>query len=80
MPLLVASVEHVTRRRCTGYYGYAEILTEMRTVEHERVEKLLEVVHDRAAEAGVECETLPLEGLRRTEHLRASRPSATCDC
>lgn len=62
VPLLAASVEHVAAP-VYGYYGYGEILTEMRSVEHERVEKLLEAVHDRAAEAGVECETLPLEGL-----------------
>jgi nucleotide-binding universal stress UspA family protein len=62
LPLLVASVEHVAAP-VYGYYGYGDILTEMRSVEHERVEKLLETVRDRAAEAGVECETLPLEGL-----------------
>jgi nucleotide-binding universal stress UspA family protein len=62
LPLLVASVEHVAAP-VYGYYGYGEILTEMRSVEHERVEKLLETVRDRAAEAGVECETVALEGL-----------------
>jgi nucleotide-binding universal stress UspA family protein len=61
-PLLVASVEHVSAP-AYGYYGYAEIVSEMRTVEHERVEKLLEIVHDRAVNKGVECESLPLEGL-----------------
>ena len=62
VPILAASVEHVAAP-VYGYYGYGEILTEMRSIEHERVEKLLEAVHDRAAEAGVECETLPLEGI-----------------
>jgi nucleotide-binding universal stress UspA family protein len=61
-PLLAVSVEHVSAP-VYGYYGYAEVLAEMRKIEHERVESLLEAVRDRAVEAGVECETLPLEGL-----------------
>jgi nucleotide-binding universal stress UspA family protein len=62
VPLLAVSVEH-NSVPAYGYYGYAEVVTEMRKVEHERVEKLLEALHDRATNAGVECVTLPLEGL-----------------
>ena len=62
VPLLAVSVEH-SSVPAYGYYGYAEVLAEMRKAEHERVEQLLEAVHERATEAGIECETLPLEGL-----------------
>jgi len=61
-PLLAVSVEH-NSVPAYGYYGYGEIVAEMRKVEHERVEKVLEAVHDQATEAGVDCETLPCEGL-----------------
>jgi nucleotide-binding universal stress UspA family protein len=61
-PLLAVSVEH-NSVPAYGYYGYAEIVAELRKAEHERVEKLLEVVQSRAADEGVECETLPLEGV-----------------
>lgn len=62
VPLLAVSVEHHSVP-AYGYYGYAEVVAEMRKAEHERVEHLLEAVYHRAQEAGVECETLPLEGL-----------------
>lgn len=62
VPLLAVSVEHHSVP-AYGYYGYAEVVSEMRKLEHERVENLLETVRHRAQEAGVECETLPLEGL-----------------
>jgi len=62
VPLLAVSVEHHSVPSY-GYYGYAEVVAEMRKAEHDRVEKVLEAVWDRACEAGVECETLPLEGL-----------------
>lgn len=62
VPLLAVSVEH-TSVPSYGYYGYGEVLTEMRKAEHERVEQVLEAVQERAREADVECETLPLEGL-----------------
>ena len=62
VPLLAVSVEH-TSVPVYGFYGYGEIVTELRKAEHERVEQLLEVLQKRAAEAGIECETLPLEGL-----------------
>jgi nucleotide-binding universal stress UspA family protein len=62
VPLLAVSVEH-NSVPVYGYYGYGEIVNELRKAEHERVEQLLEAVEKRAAEAGIECETLPLEGL-----------------
>jgi nucleotide-binding universal stress UspA family protein len=62
VPLLAVSVEHHSVP-AYGYYGYAEVVAEMRRLEHERVEQVLETVRHRAEEAGVECETLPMEGL-----------------
>lgn len=62
VPLLAVSVEHVSTP-VYGYYGYGEILEEMRKAEHDRVEKLLEAVQAEATEAGVACETLPQDGL-----------------
>lgn len=62
VPLLAVSVEHQPVPSY-GYYGYAEVVAEMHKAEHERIEQLLEDVRERAAEAGVACETLPLEGL-----------------
>lgn len=62
VPLLAVSVEH-NSVPAYGYYGYAEIVTEMRKLELERVDQVLAAVEHRAQEADVECETLPLEGL-----------------
>jgi nucleotide-binding universal stress UspA family protein len=62
VPLLAVSVEH-NSVPAYGYYGYAEVVAELHKAEHERVEKVLEEVQGQAAEAGVECEALPLEGL-----------------
>lgn len=62
VPLLAVSVEHQPVP-AYGYYGYAEVVTELQKAEHERVEKLLDDVQERAAAAGVDCETLPLEGV-----------------
>lgn len=66
VPLLAVSVEH-NSVPAYGYYGYAEVVAEMRKAEHERVEHVLEAVQQRAREADVECETLPLEGLPARE-------------
>jgi nucleotide-binding universal stress UspA family protein len=62
VPLLAVSAEH-TAVPAYGYYGYGEIVTELRKAERERVEKVLEALQDEATEAGVECETLAIEGL-----------------
>ena len=62
VPLLAVSVEH-TSVPAYGYYGYGEVVAELHKAEHERVERLLEAVLNEATEAGVECQTLPLQGL-----------------
>jgi nucleotide-binding universal stress UspA family protein len=62
VPLLAASVAHESTP-AYGYYGYAEIVAEMKKIEHERIESLLESIRKSAAERGVACETLALEGV-----------------
>ena len=60
-PLLVTSVEHVTTVTY-GYYGYAEVYAELRKAASEHVATVLDDVAARAGEAGVDCETIALEG------------------
>jgi nucleotide-binding universal stress UspA family protein len=61
-PLVATAVEHVTAPSY-GYYGYAEVYTELRKAEHEHVEKVLAEIEERAGEADVPCTTFPLEGI-----------------
>ncbi|HZQ16495.1 MAG TPA: universal stress protein [Gaiellaceae bacterium] len=70
--LLVVCVEHVTVPSY-GYYGYADVYSELRKSEHEHAEQLLEEVAAKAAEAGVGCTTLALEGPVVEEICRAAR-------
>lgn len=60
-PLIAAAVEHV-HAPSYGYYGYAEVYSELRKAEHEHVYAVLDQVSERAAQAGVPCRTFPLEG------------------
>ena len=60
-PLIAAAVEHVSAP-AYGYYGYAEVYSELRKTEHEHVYAVLDEVSERAATAGVPCETFPLDG------------------
>lgn len=60
-PLIAAAVEHVTTP-AYGYYGYAEVYSELRKSEHEHVYTVLDEVAAQAAAAGVPCRTFPLEG------------------
>jgi nucleotide-binding universal stress UspA family protein len=59
--LVAVSVEHLTVPSY-GYFGYADVYSELRKSEHEHAEKLLAEVAEAARERGVECETFPLEG------------------
>jgi nucleotide-binding universal stress UspA family protein len=61
-PLVATAVEHVTAPSY-GYYGYAEVYTELRKAEHEHVVEVLAEIEERAAEAGVPCTTFPLQGI-----------------
>ncbi len=60
-PLIATAVEHVTAP-AYGYYGYAEVYSELRKAEHEHVYAVLDEVSERAEAAGVRCRTFPLEG------------------
>jgi nucleotide-binding universal stress UspA family protein len=60
-PLLATSVEHVTHVTY-GYYGYAEVYAELRKAAAEHAATLLDDVAACAREAGVDCETVQLEG------------------
>jgi nucleotide-binding universal stress UspA family protein len=71
VPLLVASVMHELTP-AYGYYGYAEVLSEMRKIEHERIESLLASVERTARERGVACKTMMLDGLPGERLCRAA--------
>jgi nucleotide-binding universal stress UspA family protein len=54
--LLVISVEHPPLLAGTGFYGYGELLGEIRKVENERIDGALSQAMAVAAEAGIACE------------------------
>lgn len=72
LPLLVISVKH-EMTPAYGYYGYAEIAGDMRKVEHQRITELLAALEQRAAESGIACETLELEGVAGEQLCRAAK-------
>ena len=55
--LVVVSVDHPMAVG-GAFYGYAELLTELRKVEHERIEAALAQACAVAEEAGVSCEAV----------------------
>lgn len=61
-PLVAVAVEHVAIP-AYGYFGYAEILSEVKKIESEHVEKTLAQAKAVAAEAGVECDVVHGTGL-----------------
>jgi nucleotide-binding universal stress UspA family protein len=62
LPLVVACVAH-DPTPTYGYYGYAEIASELRKIQRDRIAELFADVKHRAADAGVDCEAVTLEGL-----------------
>jgi nucleotide-binding universal stress UspA family protein len=60
-PLIAVCVEHVAVP-AYGYYGYSEIYLELHKSEREHAEQVLEKIAAAAGAAGVECETVSLEG------------------
>src|SRR2546423_14643012 len=54
-PLVAVSVEHVTVPSY-GYYGYAEVVSELREIERKHVEQTLEQTADVASEHEVVCD------------------------
>ena len=69
LPLLAVSVAHDSTPGY-GYYGYAQIAAEVRKIELDRIDGVLAAVRARAEEAGVEVETLALDGLAGRELCR----------
>jgi nucleotide-binding universal stress UspA family protein len=60
--LVVVSVDHPVSVAGGAFYGYAEILAELRKAEHERTAKALSQACAAAADAGVECEPVHAGG------------------
>jgi nucleotide-binding universal stress UspA family protein len=71
-PLVASAVEHVSAPSY-GYYGYAEVYSELRKAEAEHVQAVLDTVAGEAATAGVTCETVALEGPVADEICRLAR-------
>jgi nucleotide-binding universal stress UspA family protein len=61
-PLIVASVAQTVLPTYGAYYGYTELAADLRKTESEHVAQTLAAVRERAIAAGVECETVCLEG------------------
>lgn len=59
--LVAVAVEHVTVP-AYGYYGYADVVTELGKMEHEHVEEVLAQAKAVATEAGVRCEVVHATG------------------
>lgn len=60
-PLVAVCVEHVAVP-AYGYYGYSDIYLELHKSEREHAEHVLEEIAAAADLAGVDCETVALEG------------------
>lgn len=60
-PLVAVGVEHVVIPGY-GYYGYAEVVSELAKMEKEHVEKTLAEAKAAAAEANVECDVVSATG------------------
>ena len=59
--LVAVAVEHVTVP-AYGYYGYADVVTELAKMEHEHVDEALARAKAVATEAGVRCEVVHATG------------------
>jgi len=75
-PLIVASVANTVLPPYAGYYGYSEMAAEFRKTEAEHANRILKETNERARSAGVECETIALEGLAGDEICRLARERA----
>ncbi|HTR33375.1 MAG TPA: universal stress protein [Gaiellaceae bacterium] len=61
VPLIATAVQHVTMP-AYGYYGWPDVYSELLQAEDEHVHKVLAETAELASEAGIVCETVPLEG------------------
>jgi len=64
VPLVVACVAHDATLMYGGYYGFPEITAELRRTQFDHVSDVLAAAQQRAADNGVPCTTLALEGPR----------------
>jgi nucleotide-binding universal stress UspA family protein len=71
-PLIATAVEHV-KTPAYGYYGYAELYSELRKAEHAHARKVLDDVEELAQAAGVPCRTYPLDGIIVDEICKLAR-------
>ncbi|HEX5247012.1 MAG TPA: universal stress protein [Gaiellaceae bacterium] len=73
VPLTVVSVAHA-ELPTIGYYGYAytDVITELREMQREHVERVLATVRELATAAGVAGETVALEGMPGEEICKAA--------
>lgn len=71
-PLLVACVAYETTP-FYAYYGYAELMAEMKTAQKENVKKVFAAVKEQASAASVECDTVALDGLPGEQICEAAR-------
>lgn len=72
LPLVVVAVAHDSTP-LYGYYGYGAVTAELRKIEEKRIAEILATVKERAATAGVDCETVQLEGLPGKEICKVAR-------
>ena len=61
VPLVAVCVEHVSVPSY-GYYGYSDVYLELHKTEREHAQQVLEEIAAAAELAGVDCETVALEG------------------
>ncbi|HEX6763042.1 MAG TPA: universal stress protein [Gaiellaceae bacterium] len=72
-PLIVTCVAHVAPPPYGAYYGYGEVVAELRKAEDERVGEVLAATRQQAEETGVACETVALTGLPGKEICELAR-------
>jgi len=70
--LVAASIEHISVPTY-GYYGYAEVYSELRKANAEHAQKVLADVAEKAEALGVGCTTIAGEGPVVDEILRIAR-------
>jgi nucleotide-binding universal stress UspA family protein len=72
-PLIVVTCANTVLPPYAGYYGYAEMASEFRKTEADHVTRILEETRKRAHSAGIECETIALDGLAGDEICHVAR-------
>jgi nucleotide-binding universal stress UspA family protein len=73
LPLVIATVAQETTSTYGGYYAMPEIAAEQRKLQLGHAAEVLATVESEAAEAGVQCTTLLLEGPRGPALCSAAR-------